>query len=839
MGQFLNFNGEYSGLSADEAEANLDLYGLNYESKKDGNDVRMSIGLVFIKPPFIALIVSAVLYVAAGQVVMGLASFVLSAILVISELFKITTSQESLDEIAAATSMKFRVIRDGEIELVSKEYLVPDDIMLIQGGENVPADAHLLEINGFSVDEYIFTSDPTPVTKVVGTDSKNNIKTSCIYSGTKIVSGSAVARIIATGVDTKRYKTFGEEIHNKKKLTVFEEIVNKSVPVFCLAGVIMAVVYFLVSLVFIDTLVDSGEFHLFSAINAVGLIMCFLPTQLCSTIRLYYVHSANKLAKSHAVVKNLGVLETMNSLTSIIIEKAGNITKADLEVAEIYSKDSELMYNISVLSCDTFPNLPQDKAFILHATFNGVDVKSLQQNDLLKSYLYSATEKMGGNLWSLNGQRLLCIKGSAEAILPMCDLNGEQLFNIQKKHAAFGNSGLEVAVIAYSILKNDDEIPDIIFGRHYNYMGMIAFTNPTRDTIPFAIRTCYKAGVKVIMTTIDSEETAVAIAKKIGMKNGRVITGEQIKQAERDGEKLDYGSVNIFAAITADQKLEILKHLQANGEIVAIAGETIDEDVLLQQANIGIATVQNATGVAYEASDVLMNDDNFANIVDSIKESRQSHQNIKRYISTVLSSVIGTIILSIISLAFGYGHICSPVLIGIFSTVIVPVCSMCYLRNNTDMKNELYSSGFIGRGVINRKFFMKSVVQGIAAGLALVLMFVVAASTLNVASLRSLCLITYTSSMAAMVWVNSNGNYLFIKDLSDKKSSVSITLITTLILIVFSVILVYTPVLNSSLGLEAINPFFLIIGLVCGFISQMWYEVVKYVNQKARQEDSI
>lgn len=828
MGQFLNFNGEYEGLSTEQAENNLELYGYNREHNHGETNKHFVPASVLLKPIFLVLAASAVLYIIAGEVVFGLCAFLLGAVFVITELIKGIKCQEQVDEVQAATSMKFRVVRNGEIELVAKEYLVQDDIMIIQNGENVPADAHLLEISEFTVDESSFTGDHTPISKIVGADSKNNLKLSCVYCGTKVLTGSAVARVIATGIDTKHYKTYGSELKEAEYFTNFEKTANRIKPLFCLTGLIIALAAVLIN---INTIFSNDSFSAdvsLKLLYGIGIAMCFFPAQLSSMIRLYYIMGAVKLGKSHAVVKSLRVLEAMNSLTAIVIEKAGTITKSQLEVADIYSKDKELLYNISVLSCDRAPIRAMEQALILHAAFDGVDVKDLQGNELIKAFPYTSLMKMGGNLWNLNGQRLLCIKGSPESLMPICDLDSEQLYEIQKKHALFGKSGLEVVAVAYSILKDEEEIPLNLMSRQFSFMGLIAFTNQTRDTIPFAIKSCYRAGVKVIMTTGDSKETAVAIGQKIGMRQGNVITGEQIKNAELNGVKLDYSSTNIFAGITPDQKLKIVKQLQDSGEIVAIAGETTADGALLQQADVGITMVQNASGVAYEASDILMNDDNFGNIVDALKESRQVHQNIKRCVTTVLSSTIGIALFCLINTLIGNGELTTPLLLGLILVVILPACALCYLTNIGDMKTELMSSGFIGRGVVNKKFFVKSIAQGVALGLVLLIMTLLMRNTVELGELRSMILITYVCSMVTMVWANLGKSNSFFKGAKDGQQMVVMVIA---LLILFAVLLVYIPVVNSAFGFAMLNPILLLLCGICGFVSQIWYEIVKYIKE--------
>lgn len=828
MAQFLNFKGDYTGITNSEAEENLRMYGFNSETKLDEDGKGYNPAKAFINLRFFLFLAASVLYIISGNFLSGAILILLTAAYVVLEIFKGVRCDEALYEHKRSTGMKFRVIRGGELILLRKEYLVPDDIIILQGGENVPADAHILETSDAACDESLFSGDRTPAHKFAGADSSENVlKGSCVYKGTKLLSGHLIARVFGTGVDTMKHKTFGETKVEEVYYTSFERTINKVTPVMNGIAAVMLVLFAALNFLGAD-IVNTGIIELLhnTLIPAIAFALVFIPAQTASLVRIYYVMGAYSLASKHSIVKDLSVLESMNALTCICVEKAGTITKSRLEIADENSKNPEMMTNIAILACDTTPSNAVDQAIMLGATFKQIDVKELQQNELIKAFPFSEKDKIAGNLWNVNGARLMCIKGSPESIFTLCEMSPDNLFKAQKKHSDFAKLGHQVIAVAVARV-DDEKIPDSIFELNYTYLGLIAFNNQTKDTIPFAVRSCYKAGVNVIMTTGDSAETAAAIAKKIGMHEGKVITGDMMKAAKMNGEAIDLEDVNIFARITPEQKIEIIRMLQSNGEIVGITADNTTDSEVLEQADVGITMVQNASGAAYEACDLLMNDDNFNTIVETIKESRQVHQNVKRCISTVISATLAMILFWLANYFLGGESVITPVLAALLTVIVIPVCAMLFTDNTSDIKGDLVSSGFIGRGVVNKKFFIKALLQGVSLAMFSWLICAISQSS-AVNELRSTFLATFVFGMIAMCWVNFSGTKNILKIFKEKHN---LAALISGITVAAMLILIYIPFINEAFGFVGINPFVLIIALVMGVVSQSFFEIYKAVKE--------
>ena len=300
---FSDFTKKYSGLSQKDAEDNLDLYGYNTDTKleEDGKGFRPM--RVFTRPAFVLYLICFGLMVMNFQFLSAFILLFLTGAYVFVELYKGMKCDDAVHRLRLSSASKFRVIRDGKVVFVYKQDIVPDDVLILQEGEVVPADAHLLEIENVYVDESLFTQSAEPIKKIIGTDTKNELKRSCIYKGTIILSGRLVARVTATGVDTKRFKTFGADPETNIYYTGFETTVMKFMPMLYSASILCLAVGIVLSIRNHVGVSDSLFQTECSCSSAISFSLCFLPTAITSVVRLYYTVGALKLLQGGAVIK--------------------------------------------------------------------------------------------------------------------------------------------------------------------------------------------------------------------------------------------------------------------------------------------------------------------------------------------------------------------------------------------------------------------------------------------------------------------------------------------------------------------------------------------------------
>lgn len=821
MSQILNFSNDYNGLSSEKAERNLETYGLNSVYAED--EYSSGVGKALINPRLFIMLGATVLSALTGNIGAFCAMLILTAGYIGITCYSQTRLSDRERALKRLSGIKFRTVRDGKLTLIRKEYLVPDDIIVLHAGECVPADAYLLEAQGLAVDESVITGSSTPVVKETGRDGGKTVpKKNCIYKNTLVLKGEAIARVFATGEDV-----VCDEKNLHEAPTAYETAVTRVTPylnIAALAVLVISAVFSIVSSVGTDIMSSIAP----SLLNACGFALCFTPPMLSMIVKGYYVRGAHRLSRKHALVKNLNSLEKLNAITCVCVEKSGTITKSHLEVASIFTSNDAMFTNVSVLACEKNPSNSVDSAILFNASFGGADIKELQSEELIASYPFSEENKMAGNIWRVNGTKILCVKGSPDVILAQCDLSASNMQSVSSRLTELTRDGQQVLAVAYRTFEEDDEIPSTLFGVVFSYIGLIGFTNSTRDTIPFAVKSCYKSGVDVIMTTGDSEDTAEAIARKIGLRDGRIITGEMLRRSKLYGEPLDLTDVNIFARVTPEQRREIVKMLRERGEIVATSGDDMEDVEVLRTADVGIAVSGGACPAATEACDLLMGDENFIAVVDAIKDCRQIHLNMKRSIKITLCAFTCLVLLSLVSLVTGTGFF-TPQLSSLLLLVIVPACALLFLENSADPRSQYKSSGLIGKGKIDRSFFPDMLIRSASLFIGILIVFALSMG-LDASVRRSLVFFMFSLGLTLQSLSLMSNTKTIPRLIKEKRSGFALMgagLITLLTLL-----LTFIPFVNSAFSLGTPDLSVALIALLFTVLSNGWHEVAKYIKNK-------
>ncbi len=835
MAKIYDFKNDYIGLDSARVEENIGLYGYNSDTKLDEKTKGYSSLRAFFNLRFLLMLAAAAVSIWHGvtatddftEIITGIVLILLCGLFAATEIVKNTRCDRYFFDMKARAKTEFRIVREGEIRNIRRELIVPDDIIILGAGESVPADAHLLEMQELSVDEGIFTGNKTPVSKIIGSDSVNEeIKRSCIYKGTKIVTGMLVARVTGTGVDTRFFKEFGAMKETEEYYTTLEKTVLRISGIFTAVAAVMLAIG---AMTFINVRVDIPFTDMVynTLYPSAAFALCFLPAETASLIRLYYIRGAQKLIDKHIWVKNLRTVEYINAASCILIDKSGMITERSLQVADVLTANSAMMSNISILSCQRSPSDPFDKALILNAAFNGVDTDGLLANEHIKEYPYSDTEGASGNLWTVGGARLLCIKGSPDRLLPLCDVPPDMLYTVQTKQVNYGKQGCNVLAVAFAKLDDSAEIPEKISDIRYSFMGLIALENQTKDYIPAAIIGCRKAGIKVIMTTGDSPEAALTVANKVGIKGSSVVTGDMLMS----GEDIDFSDVCAFARITADMKPEIIRRLQAAGEVVMITGETASDSDLLELADIGVSIANDVVGAAFEESDVVVGNDSFETVTDIVTTSRQTHLNIKRCISTSLTALLAMIAFAVFDLITGGDFVISPILSSFIGVLFVPVIAFMFFDNTYDIKNLTEPSVFIGSGHLRKSFFVRPLLQALGLGAAEIIYYLISSGSTGEVSVelsRSGFLLVFIFGML-LVSLSNLGHSSIIDTLKSHQTFAWLTAGTVLAV---SLIIVFVPVLNGVLGFAAPDILTLLIALAITALLQAPAELIRMTMNK-------
>ena len=816
MAQFFNFKEDYFGLTDKDVAENTETYGLNIYTKNDKPREHFNPGKVIFSPAVLLMFIAGVLSFFSSGILTGLMIILMDIVYVIISVKTGTGSDQQLENIRESTVVKFRVIRHGKMELIEKEYIVPEDIIIVQSGECVPADALIQESRDLTVDESIFTGSNKPVAKYPGAISKSELKPTFVYSGTKVLTGVAVCKVSATGVDTKYYHKLGEVVPKHHYFTSMERIVQKLLPLCSATSAVLALISMVAWILYGNEVFES-------AMRGITLGLCFLPTGLDTIIRVYYTRCASEMSAKSALVKSLSDIEKLNTMSVLCVEKEGAISKSRLEVQDIYSPSQELMFKISALAIEPDTTDEAERALLVKAAFFDEKISSLHEQYKFVERIPDSNDLMSGALWEIGESRLYCIKGTPEQILPLCKFRGEELYVAQKMKKEYYSHGWQVMAVACADAEERD--CDQTAGFSYTFVGFAAFSAPMRDSVPSAIKTCQRAGVRVVMFTEDNAESAAATGRMIGL-SGKTVTGKSISESVKYGNELELDA-DIYARVTPEQKLYVIEQLRKNGEIVAMAGTRAEDAEAIEKSDIGITMSGNTTGSAYEAADVIMHDDNFSAIADMIASARQVHRNIKRACAAMISGYIALILLNMLNLFGDAQLMLNPALIAVLTMFILPLTAFAGLNNRSDRKGIMPPSEFISNRKINHRFIVLASIVGALCGAASIAsyMFMYNDTGSNVDFARSCSLLAFGFSTSLFTFVNMPSGNPFIGLAEGGKPAVIGVLAPALA----AVLLVFIPGLNSVFGLTGIDMLATFISIVTGVIPPLGYVIVRSI----------
>jgi len=627
---------------------------------------------------FLLLLGCGSLYILLGDYREGLS--LMSAIVLIIGItfYQYRKTERALESLRNLSSPRALVIRDGrEVRIAGRE-VVPGDIMILQEGDRISADGTVIESLNLNVDESLLTGESVPVMKIAEDES------SSVFSGTVVVQGKGIAKVNTTGAETQ----FGKIGMSLKAIepedTRIQVEMKKLVRRLGLGG---TVVLLIVILAYYFT---RGNF-LQALLNGLAAAMALLPEEFPVVLTVFLALGAWRLSKKKVLTRNPAAIETLGAATVLCSDKTGTITQNRMEVAAVYdgsrilrrhqfvSMDSACLHVIRTGARASQQNSidPMEQAIHLASKLGNVPD---DHDQLVREYPLSrdllAMTRVTQN--SANKSMAVSAKGAPEAIIRLCNLTPEE----EAKHLAvvneLANEGYRVLALATAM--PDDTLPDHQTGYRFAFLGLIGLEDPIRPEVPKAIHECLQAGVRVIMITGDFPITAKSIAKQIGLPAaGDIITGPELRAMSDDELKLKIETATVFARTVPDQKLRIVQALKANGEIVAMTGDGVNDAPALKAAHIGVAMGNKGTDVAREASSLVLLDDNFASIVGAIRSGRRIFDNLQKSISYIIAIHIPTIGITLIpALIPTLPILMMPVHIVFLELIIDPVCATAF-----------------------------------------------------------------------------------------------------------------------------------------------------------------
>lgn len=677
---FAYFTSSEKGLSTDDAASRLARYGKNELKEEAGEPWWKILAGQFNSAVIWILLGAVVVSIIIGETIDAIVITVillLNTVLGFAQEFKAEKAIEALKKMAG---LKAVVIRNGLEEKIDASELVPGDIIVLETGEKLPADARLIEAINLECQEGALTGESMPVSKrmlefdkdVSVADRKN-----MVHSSTIITRGHGKAIVCATGMKTQ----IGKIAHMLQNTEANETPLQKQLAKLGRWLGILTII--ICGLVFLTNIIkQSGEFlELFFA--AVALAVAAIPEGLPAVVTISLSLGVRRMIKRNVLVRHLPSVETLGCTTVICSDKTGTLTHNEMTVKKIFvngkdvevggsgyrpeggfsidSSELDMILKIGALNNDA--KLDREKWSIIGDPTEGCLITSalkagIDKEELDKKYLrideipFDSQRKMMTTVHELNGKKFAYVKGAADVLINKCDkiwmngtiiqLNPKLKKQVTDKNNEYAKNAMRVLGFAFKELKKNDKKET--YEKELVFAGLQAMIDPPREEVKSAIAKCKKAGIKVVMITGDLKTTAQAIAKELGIE-GNAIDGTELEMMSDEKLASIVENISIYARVNPEHKVKIVTALKNKGHVVAMTGDGVNDAPALKKADIGVAMGITGTDVAKEASEIILTDDNFNSIVNAVEEGRGIYDNIRKFVNYLLSCNMGEVLI--------------------------------------------------------------------------------------------------------------------------------------------------------------------------------------------------
>ncbi|RJQ31708.1 MAG: cation-translocating P-type ATPase [Actinobacteria bacterium] len=819
-----------SGLSQEEAEAKLARDGYN-ELPSAVKRNAFAIAYDVIKEPMFLLLVacgSVYLLLGSPQEALALLGFVFVVMGI--TFYQERKTERALEALRNLSSPRALVIRDGEQKRIAGRDVVVGDIIVLAEGDRVPADANLLSSSNLHVDESMLTGESIPVNKI---DDKR------VYSGSLVVQGYAVAKVTATGTDTEMGK-IGQALKIiTPESTLIQKETKKLVGNLAVIGLLVAL------LVIVLYGLTRGDW-LQATLAGITLAMATLPEEFPVVLTVFLALGAWRISKSEVLTRRVPAVETLGSASVLCVDKTGTLTHNKLCVSELFANtqlyDAENPTNglpenfhqlieFGILASQKEPFDPLEKAIKDLGTKTLTGTEHLHKSwSLVREYPLSKKLMAISHVWRspVGDNYVIASKGAPEAIADLCHFTKEQNEKLAKDIEEMAERGLRVLGVAKAYFKLGKEIPEVEHEYEFEFVGLIGLKDQIRESVPLAIKECYAGGIRLIMITGDYPSTARNIAQNIGLTlTGNIITGSQLNQMSEVELRKKINSVNVFARVVPEQKLRIVEALKANGEVVAMTGDGVNDAPALKSADIGIAMGQRGTDVARETADLVLLDDDFSSIVKAVKIGRRIFENLKKAVSYIFAVHVPIVGMTLIPVLFRWPLILAPIHIAFLELIIDPTSSIVFESEPAEpdimdrpprhLSEPLFSSRTVGF----------SLLQG--AMVLVILLAVYYTSTFyyaySLAHSRALIFIVLVISNLSLILTNRSWTKTAFSRLETPNKALWWVLAATISLLF---LVLFVPFLKSLFLFSSVGFADLLVGFIAGGLSIFWFELIKF-----------
>ena len=671
------------GLSPDEIASRLEKYGKNMLIQKKGRPFIVMFLEQFksflIILLIIAAVISGVMGVRTGEGLLD--TYIIMGILLLNAFigaYQEYQAQKSMDALKKMAAPMAKVVRGGESYIVNVEDVVPGDVVVLEVGDIVPADIRITESVNMSIQESSMTGESVPVEKSPDTIAEKEVplgdRKNMAFSSGVVTFGRGKGIVVGTGMNTEIGKIAGMLNRDSDTQTPMQVRLEKLGKVIGIASILICVVIFIIGVLYGRDII--GMFMV-----AVSLAVAAIPEGLPAISTIILSMGVRRMARHNAIIRKLPSVETLGCTTVICSDKTGTLTKNQMTVVEDYAVSGNIdrLVSVAVLCCDAKMVRSSDGSTTKVGDPTEIALIDLgARHGVVKDTIESQCPRVGEVAFDSSRKRMTTInrmedgslranvKGGLDEILSVCDrietadgvreITTSDIVDLQKRNESMAESALRVLAMAYRPMDEvSNEMEEV--ERNLIFVGMVGMIDPEREEVVGAIAECRSAGIRPVMITGDHKVTALAIAKKIGIfRDGDLaITGTDLEKLDDAYFDANVDKYSVYARIAPEQKERIVTAWQKRGEIVAMTGDGVNDAPALKKADIGVSMGITGTEVAKDASDMVLQDDNFVTIVSAVSEGRRIYDNILKTILFLLSTNLGEVILLFITSIFNMG----------------------------------------------------------------------------------------------------------------------------------------------------------------------------------------
>ncbi|OGG05090.1 hypothetical protein A2Z33_06565 [Candidatus Gottesmanbacteria bacterium RBG_16_52_11] len=848
----LNADGSFpageTGLTEEQAAELLKKYGNNELPSQKRKSWLYFLIDILRQPMLLLLVACATLYLYIGDIGDAALLFVSVIAVIAMTVFQQHRSEKVLESLRQLSSPRTTVIRNGRFVQVAGREVVPGDTVLIREGERVPADGVMIRATNISVDEAVLTGESLPVRKTAGSEDAamqrpGGDDTPYVYSGTMVVAGHGLARIVSVGYRTEMGR-IGKTLGMMQDTdTLLQRETARLVRIVAIFGLAVCAVIVLIYGISRNNWTEG-------ILAGLTLSMSMIPEEFTVVLILFLTFGAWRISQHRVLARNMSSIETLGAATVLCVDKTGTLTENSLTLvraaAGIADSPSDLsgtgglsegeyaLIHTGLLASQRHPFDPIERELLRVGTLHlrPDDIPS-DRWKLLREYPLTTDLLVIGRVWDRGGGKpVLAVKGAPEAVIGLCGLSGRDAQRVEDSVRLMARDGIRVLAAASCSLPADSP-PASLPGLTYKFAGLIGFADPVRQSVKESLADAYRAGIRTIMITGDYPATAGFVARQIDLNQPElIVTGAELSGMDDRQRRETLKSVNVYARISPNEKLLIVETLKSLGEVVAMTGDGVNDAPALKSAHIGIAVGKRGTDVARESSDLVLLDDDFSSIVKAVKLGRRIYDNLKKAMAYIVAVHIPIGGMALAPVLMGLPLVLMPAHIAFLELLIDPACSMVFESEPSEKDIMRRSPRPVDEPLFSRRNLALSILQGISVlAVVLVVYLYMLSSGQTEAVSRTVAFLTLVFANIILIAVNLSWKQSALHVLTFRNRTLwaigagAIALLTVILVV---------PSARELFRFAAVSATHILTAVLAGGVSLLWFEMLKLTNRRFR-----